>query len=108
MIEYKGYLAEIEYDDSVGVLHGRVVNVGDVMSFEAESAKEVRQAFAEAVDDYLAWCAERGQEPERPYTGHFIVRGTPELHRAVVVAAARQNKSMNAFVTEALGKAVGV
>ena len=24
MIEYKGYLATVEYDDSVGRLHGRV------------------------------------------------------------------------------------
>ena len=28
MMQYKGYAAEVEFDDSVGCLHGRVVNSG--------------------------------------------------------------------------------
>ncbi|HET7322098.1 MAG TPA: type II toxin-antitoxin system HicB family antitoxin [Longimicrobiaceae bacterium] len=108
MMEYKGYVAQIEYDDSVQALHGRVLNTRDVISFEAESAKEVQQAFHEAVDDYLAWCVERGEEPEKPYSGTFLVRGDPELHRAVSTAAARAHKSVNAWVSEALRRAAGV
>ena len=105
MMEYRGYVAEVEYDDSVDVLHGRVLNLRDVISFEAESAKEIRRAFEEAVDDYLAYCDERGEEPEKPYSGTFLVRGDPDLHRAVSVAAARARTSVNAWVTETLRRA---
>ena len=28
MIEYKGYVAKVEYDDSIGMLHGSVINSG--------------------------------------------------------------------------------
>lgn len=37
MMEYKGYTAEVEFDDSVGRLHGRVVNTGayPIATFEA-------------------------------------------------------------------------
>ena len=39
MIEYKGYLATVEYDDSVGLLHGEVVNAAPypIVTFEASS-----------------------------------------------------------------------
>lgn len=41
MIEYKGYVAEVEFDDSADILHGRVVNSGPypIATFEATDAK---------------------------------------------------------------------
>src|SRR5437870_87579 len=47
-------------------------------------------------------CDERGKEPQRPYSGNFTVRITPELHRRIATAAARNGKSVNAFVAETL------
>ena len=32
MMEYKGYVATVEFDDSVGLVHGRVVNSGTIPS----------------------------------------------------------------------------
>ncbi|CAA9310437.1 MAG: hypothetical protein AVDCRST_MAG89-1081 [uncultured Gemmatimonadetes bacterium] len=62
--------------------------------------------MAASVDDYLTFCAERGDEPDAPFTGKFLVRGTPDLHRAVALAAARAGKSMNAWVTNTLSSAL--
>ncbi len=50
---------------------------------------ELKKAFQDSVDDYLAFCKERGEEPEKPFSGQFVVRAEPELHRAVVTAAKR-------------------
>lgn len=108
MMEYKGNLGEAEFDESVGVLHGRVVNVRPILTFESDRASDVRSAFEDTVDDYLAWYAEDGREPEQPFSGTLLMGGTPELHRAVALAAARQNKSMNAWTTEVLAKAAGI
>ena len=102
VMQYKGYLGVFEFDEDAETFHGRVVNTRDVITFEGRSAKELRRALADSVEDYLAFCAERGEEPEKPFSGKFVVRIDPELHRDLVVAAARANKSLNAFVVEAL------
>jgi predicted HicB family RNase H-like nuclease len=54
-----------------------------------------------------AFCRERGREPERPYSGTFLVRAGPELHRAVALRAAAAGKSINARVTGTLDRAAG-
>ncbi|MCL4833728.1 MAG: type II toxin-antitoxin system HicB family antitoxin [Caldilineaceae bacterium] len=106
IIEYKGYIGKVEFDDETGVLHGEVVNLHDVITFEGESVQEIRQAFQESVDDYLAFCAERGEEPEKPYSGTFTVRIPPELHRQITTQARFANQSLNSWMTELLEQKV--
>jgi predicted HicB family RNase H-like nuclease len=101
-MKYKGYEAVIHYDEDDQILHGRVLNVRDVISFHGESIKEVRQAFEEAVDDYLADCAERGVDPDKPFSGKFVVRVKPEVHRRAAILAARDNVSLNVWLISAL------
>lgn len=102
MMEYKGYIGQVEFDDEADILHGEVVNLRDVITFQGESVLELRRAFQESVDDYLAFCAERGEEPEKPYSGTFTVRIPPELHRAISTQARIANKSLNSWMTELL------
>jgi predicted HicB family RNase H-like nuclease len=106
VIEYKGYVGVFEFDESVEAFHGHVVGIRDVVTFVGQSVSELKQAMADSVQDYLEYCAELGQEPERPYRGEFMVRTTPELHRAVAVEAERLGTSMNAWVVRALEVAV--
>lgn len=47
-------------------------------------------------------CAKNGREPEKPASGKFVVRLTPEMHRELIRLAARTNKSLNAVVREAV------
>ena len=61
MMEIEGYLGRAEYDDETGVFHGEVINLRDVITFQGETVQELRTAFQESVDDYLAFCAERGE-----------------------------------------------
>lgn len=106
MMEYKGYIASIEFDDEANLLHGQVLNIRDVITFQGQSVDKLRKEFAESVEDYLEFCAERGEEPEKPISGRFIVRVPPALHREIALAASRANQSINAWVGEALGYAV--
>jgi predicted HicB family RNase H-like nuclease len=102
MMEYKGYLGKVEYDDEADIFHGEVINLRDVITFQGESVQELRKAFQAAVEDYLAFCTERGEEPERPYSGVFTVRIPPALHRDVALRARLQDKSLNSWVAELL------
>lgn len=56
---YKGYVGIVAPED--GTFHGRVSGLADVVTFEGKTYGEVRQAFHDSVDDYLAFCAERGR-----------------------------------------------
>jgi predicted HicB family RNase H-like nuclease len=55
----------------------------------------------------LEFCRERGQDPEPPFFGEILIRTTPALHRKVALSAARRQVGMNAFMQEALERAVG-
>ncbi len=106
MMEYKGYTAKVEFDDAAGIFHGEVLNLRDVITFQGETVQELKQAFHDSVDDYLEFCAERGESPEKPYSGKFIVRVEPELHKLMAVLAQLSRKSLNAWVNDALAEAV--
>ena len=101
-MRYKGYLGEVEFDDDAGIFHGEVVNTRDVITFQGDSVRALKKAFRESVDDYLAFCAERGEEPDKPFSGQFVTRIPPELHRNVILAAGMAGKSLNAWVREQL------
>ena len=105
MMEYKGYAAKVTFDDSIDLFHGEVINTQDVITFQGESVNELRQAFEDSVDDYLEFCKQDGVEPEKPYSGRFLVRVDPDLHRETAIEAERTGLSMNAYVARCLDQA---
>jgi predicted HicB family RNase H-like nuclease len=102
MLRHKDYLATIELDPEAGFFHGEVINTRAVLTFHGSSLDELRAAFADTIADYEEWCQERGNEPERPYSGSLTLRMPPELHRRVAEAAARAGKSLNGFIKDTL------
>jgi predicted HicB family RNase H-like nuclease len=66
MMTYEGYEATVEYDEDTETFHGEVVNLRDVITFQARSVSALKRAFARSVGDYLAFCMERGEDPEKP------------------------------------------
>jgi predicted HicB family RNase H-like nuclease len=106
MMHYKGYEAVIEFDEDAEIFHGEVINLRDVITFQGESASELKKALAESIEDYIAFCTERGEEPEKPFSGQFVVRTEPKLHKAVSSAARREGVSLNKWVAMTLERAV--
>ena len=104
MMEYKGYQARVEFDEQAELFHGEVINTRDVITFQGRSVDELKGALKDSVDDYLDWCAERGKQPDKPFSGKLMVRMDPELHRSVSAAAARAGKSLNAWIAERLAE----
>lgn len=102
MMEYKGYAAKVEFDDEAEIFHGEVIGIRDVVTFQATTAKELKKAFKESVDDYLSFCKERGEAPDKPFTGRFVVRISPELHRKIHLSAKLSNESINAWLNQKL------
>lgn len=106
MMKYKGYTGHVEYDDEAKIFHGEVLGIKDVVTFQGTSVDEIEQAFKDSVDDYLAFCAERGEEPDRPFSGKFNLRISPELHAKLSIGARLQRESLNNYIAKVLQRFV--
>jgi predicted HicB family RNase H-like nuclease len=99
---YKGYAARIEYSDDDVCFVGHIAGIKDVVGFHADSVKELRAAFIEAVDDYLATCVKLGRAPQKPYSGKLMLRIPPEVHAHAAMMAEAHGKSLNQWAADVL------
>lgn len=100
MMTYKGYVATYELDEDDDIFYGKLTGINQLVTFEADNAKDLKQAFHDSVDDYLAFCVEKGIVPDKPYEGSLNICIGKELHRQAVLAS--KNTSLNAFIGEAI------
>jgi predicted HicB family RNase H-like nuclease len=105
MLKYKGYAGMVEYDDEAGIFHGEVIDLKDVITFQGRSVEELERAFRESIDDYLEFCLERKEEPDKPFSGRLMLRLPTPLHRKVYVTALKEGKSLNQWISEKLEQA---
>ena len=74
VLEYKGYIAEVEWDESSGLYCGAVINMGDQhgVILEIPAGLDLRDEFGKAIDFYLDDCAEDGAPvaPPQPLSQH--------------------------------------
>lgn len=103
---YKGYYGRAEYDRKEGFFHGEVTDTRDVITFVGDSPATLELEFKASVDDYLAFCKSRGESPDKPYSGKFVVRLEPAIHRALCIRAANSGVSLNHVVASALSELV--
>lgn len=102
MMTYKGYVGEFTLDNDDEMFYGKLVGINQLVTFEADNAHDLKQAFYDSVDDYLSFCAEQGIEPDKPFKGSFNVRIDSELHRRAYMAS--RDSSLNAFVGQAISE----
>ncbi len=102
---YRDYSARIEYDDTDGIFFGRVAGIRDRVGFHGSSVADLRDAFIEAVDDYLETCAKIGKNAQKAYSGQVMFRVSPDVHRKAAVAAELAGKSLNQWAEDVLRRA---
>jgi len=105
-ISHKGYTGSVEFSAEDSVFHGKVIGIKSLISFEGDSVTSLIDDFCCAVDEYLEFCEENGNEPEQPYEGTINVHIGPDLHRRAAAAASAMDISLNTFVENAIERAV--
>lgn len=103
-LKYKGYLTKIEFSVEDNILYGKIEGIRDLVTFESPSAEEIENEFHAAVDDYLDFCKQLGQEPDKTYSGSFNVRISPELHKKVSQYAFVHDTTLNQTVENAIAR----
>lgn len=106
ILKYKGYAGSIEISLADGCLHGQILFIDDLITYEGETVPELQKGFASSVDRYLAYCNKKGKPANKPYSGTFNVRIGQELHRKAAQEARKRNISLNDYVSQAVHKAV--
>ena len=103
-MKYKGYLGDVTFDDEAKLFHGEVLGLKDVITFQGTNVEEIEKAFHDSVDDYLVWCKESGEKPEKTFSGNLMIRIKPDLHAKLSREAIIKNQSLNTLIIEKLSK----
>lgn len=101
-LEYKGFQGSVDFEAETDVMYGKILHINDLVTYEADSPKELRLAFEESVDDYIDTCKALGVEPEKPFSGSFNIRIGAQLHKDLAKFAARKDRSINEIIKEAV------
>lgn len=102
VLKYKGYEGTAEVDMDRLVCRGKILFIGDLVTYIAGSPEGLQGAFEAAVDDYIETCEAIGKEPQKPFRGQFQLRISPDLHRAAALRAVQEQRSLNDLVGHAL------
>ncbi len=104
MLKYKGYIGHASYDDEAKTFHGEVIGLKDVITFQGTTVKAIEKAFKDSIDDYLEWCKERGEKPEKTFSGKLNLRMSADLHAHLALEAEKKGISLNELINQKLSK----
>lgn len=97
-IKYKDFLGSVEVSVKAGCLHGKILFINDLVTYEATDINGIKQEFHAAVDDYINTCRELGIEPLKSFSGSFNVRIGSDLHQALAAHAIKTDEKINTIV----------
>jgi len=66
-MEYKEYIAKVEYSSEDKCFFGKLEMIEDLVTFEATNVEELEKNFQTCVEEYLQTCEELGREPQKAY-----------------------------------------
>ncbi len=105
-LKYKGFIGSVDFSEEDNVFFGKLEGIDGLVNFEGSSVDELKSAFHEAVEDYLAYCQEEGIVPKKSYSGTLNIRISPDIHRQIAILANKAGVSINAFIKQALNREV--
>ena len=106
-MKHKGYQAgNIVYDETRRIFRGRILNIADIVIFQGFNPDELEESFKDSVDQYLIFCKEIKKKPQKSFSGKFVVRIDPSLHREAYFTAKNIDESLNNFVQNSIKEAL--
>jgi predicted HicB family RNase H-like nuclease len=103
LLDHRGFQGTIMYSAEDKVLHGRIVGVRGLISYEGESVTDLESDFRLAVDDYISDMQKEGLAP-LPIAEVVPVSFSPALHERAVRFAEEHDQQLTDVVEEAVSK----
>ncbi len=101
-LKYKDFIGTVSFSEKDETFFGKIAGIDDLVTFEGSSVSQLKKAFKEAVEDYLALCRSAAKPAMKSAKGSFNVRIDPQLHLQAAKTAVIRNISLNQFVQEAI------
>ncbi len=107
-LKYKGYTGSVEFNEEDDCLFGKVQGLKKVcITYEGMTIQDLRKDFQDSVEMYLESCKERGIKPAKPYSGHFMVRTSSDVHSRLAEVASLCGSTINEVVNRAIKREIG-
>ena len=103
-LEYNNFIGSVNFSEEDDVFFGKIEGINALVTFEGQTVAELKEAFKEAVSDYIELCNAKGIKAQKTYTGVLNVRLTPEIHRRAVAIATKSGTTLNGFIKKAVEK----
>ncbi len=104
---YKDFVGSVHYSEDDEIFFGKIEGIDDLVNFEGASVTELKNAFHEAVEDYLEIAKENGKTHVKTFRGNLNIRLKPEVHRKANRLALIEGKTLNQFINEAVEHEIG-
>ncbi len=99
-LEYNKYVGTVNFSAEDAVFYGKLEGINDLVLFEGDTVIELKEAFIDAVDDYLETCKKIGKEPNKTYKGVFNVRVPSDVHKQISIIATKKGIKLNELVNK--------
>lgn len=97
-LRHKDFIGSIEVDSEDKCLHGKLLYIADLITYEANTVAKLETEFKKAVNDYLATCKELNREPLKSFKGSLNVRIGSDLHKEAAFHATQDGLTLNEFI----------
>ncbi len=104
MMKYKGFFGRVEYDDEAKIFHGEILGLKEPIIFQGKTVEELEESFQSSIDLYLSLCEQKGEKPEKTFSGTFNLRIDPDLHARLSTKAKAAGLSLNSYIAEKLNQ----
>lgn len=101
-LNYKGFLGSVTFSAEDNILHGKIECIEDLILFEGGSVIEIKNAFKEAVEDYIEICKQTNKPLMKSFRGSINLRVTPDLHQKAAKLAATKGISLSQLLQKAI------
>ena len=102
VLTYKGFIGSVQFSADDNVFFGKLEGINDLVTFEGETVKELKDAFCCMVDEHIKDCKAGNVPVEKSYRGSFNIRIAPDLHRRAAISAKQHGTTLNTFVKDAI------
>ncbi len=102
ILRYNDYTALLTYHEEEGRYYGDVLGLSGGIHFSGATIEEAREVLKECVEFYIECCQERGEMPEKSFSGTIPLRIEPELHLKLSLEAQKKEVSLNSLIKAAL------
>ena len=102
VLTYKGFIGSVHFSAQDEIFYGKVEGINDLITFEGNSVKDLKDAFCYVIDEHIKDCENENITIEKSYKGSFNLRLTPNLHRMATIAAKSHGNTLNTFIRKAV------